>query len=128
MNYKLLLVLLGVALPGLAMGQDSANYQCAHGDLQRRVEIVYETGGAMPCEVQYHKDTEAPGEHQVLWRANNEAGYCEARASEFVVKLEGWGWDCGSDAPSAPEPASEPDAPAEPDDTEALAPADESDS
>ena len=34
------------------------------------------------------------GAEQVLWRATNEAGYCEARAEEFLEKLESWGWQC----------------------------------
>jgi hypothetical protein len=49
-----------------------------------------------------------------------------------VAKLEGWGWDCGAAAPSAPaepaaapEPAEAAEAPA--DTTGDLAPADEED-
>ena len=107
-------------LCGVALAQDAGDYQCSHGDLQRRVEIVYETGGAMPCEVHYHKDTEAPGEHQVLWRAESELGYCEARATEFKAKLEGWGWHCATS-----ELAADADTVTETDDTEELAPAEE---
>jgi hypothetical protein len=90
----------------------------------------------VPCEVHYFKDTELPGENQVLWTATTEAGYCESKAEEFVAKLREWGWDCGPGveaeaAPeaateSAPEPAPEENAEPEPitDDTEALEPAD----
>ena len=118
MNKRYLLILPAIAMSGVVVAQDGP-YQCSHGDSQRRVEVIYETGGAMPCEVRYHKDTEAPGEHQVLWRAATEAGYCEARASEFITKLEGWGWSCGAGAVTA-EPAA-----TEADDTDALAPAEE---
>jgi hypothetical protein len=45
--------------------------------------------------VHYYKDTEMPGEQQVLWTAENDASYCESKAMELVTKLEGWGWDCG---------------------------------
>ena len=124
MKLQKCLVLVTLALPGMLMAQDGGNYECSHGDLQRRVEIVYGAGGSMPCEVHYHKDSEAPGEDQVLWRADNETGFCEARTSEFIARLEGWGWNCGK-AAVAPEPAGEP---VEPDDTEALVPADDAES
>ena len=109
-------------LPTMAFAQDSNNYQCSLNDLTRRVEIFYETGVTVPCEVHYYKDTEMPGERQVLWRAANEEGYCEAKAAEFVQKLEGMGWSCtaGAAAPAASEEMA-----GEPDDTDALAPAEE---
>ena len=72
-----LVVLTAAFLPFASLAQNQNNYQCSHGDLKRRVEIVYETGVTVPCEVHYYKDTEAPGEQQVLWRALKEEGYCE---------------------------------------------------
>ena len=109
-------------LPTLAFAQGGNNFQCSLDELTRRVEIFYETGVTVPCEVHYYKDTEMPGERQVLWRAANEEGYCEARAAEFVAKLEGMGWTCreGAAAPAAGEEAA-----VEADDTDALAPAEE---
>ena len=91
--------LVGV-VPGIAAAQDADRYQCTYGDLTRRIEIVRETGVLVPCEVHYYKDTEAPGEQQVLWRAQREEGYCEARADEFVEQLSDWGWSC-SNSPDA---------------------------
>ena len=91
-----------------------------NGALQRRVQVIYETGVSTPCEVHYFKDTESPGESQVLWRALNEEGYCEAKASEFVAKLESWGWACTSGDTAAD--------PGQADDTEALAPSEDSES
>jgi hypothetical protein len=91
--------------------QDSAGYVCSLDDAVRRVEILYETGVTVPCEVHYYKDTEMPGERQVLWRARNEEGYCEARAAEFVEMLRGMGWTCRATGQS--------------DDTDALSPAEE---
>ena len=131
MNSKFLIPLLLVAVPGLALAQDSG-YQCTHGDLVRRVEIYTEPGMTVPCEVHYYKDTEAPGESQVLWSAESQEGYCEAKTEEFVAKLQGWGWNCSaaSAAVSAPdaEPAAEPEAEegAAPsyDDTDVLSPGD----
>jgi hypothetical protein len=104
----------------------------------RRVEVVQSTPEPVPCEVLYFKDSEAPGERQVLWSAGSDAGYCEARAAEFVAQLGGMGWACGTavraetpaesatpaaatGAAAAPAPAAPP-APSEPpaDDTDAL--------
>lgn len=88
---RLAVMSLMTCLPVIAFGQE---YRCAQGDLQRRVSIVHEAGVTVPCEVHYYKDTEAPGEREVLWSAQNESGYCEARTEEFIEKLRGWGWNC----------------------------------
>lgn len=109
------------------MAQDAPIYECANGDLQRRVQVIYETGVTVPCEVHYFKDTESPGDSQVLWRALNEEGYCETKAAEFAAKLEGWGWSCSAPAASEVAPAMDDAAPAEEDDTDALAPSGDSD-
>lgn len=119
MNSRYMLMLLASVLPGLAFAQGSESFQCSYGDLQRRVEILHETEMSVPCEVHYYKDTESPGERQVLWSATSQAGYCEEKAEEFVARLRGWGWDCGQDV----EPESIPE---EPDDTEALTTGEES--
>lgn len=104
-------------LPALAFTQDAANYVCTMNDLTRRVEIFHETGVSVPCEVHYYRDAEAPGDRQVLWRANNEEGYCETRTTEFIAKLESLGWSCATGAPAIEDMQG--------DDTDALAPADE---
>jgi hypothetical protein len=122
-----LTILTAAALPGLSLAQDNNNFNCSNGDLQRRVEIVYETGVTVPCEVHYYKDTEAPGERQVLWRALQQEGYCEEQTRQFITQLASWGWDCTQSVDAAPEmdKSDMPDEPAEADDTEALAPVDE---
>ena len=124
MKSKYVIFLLATALPCVAFGQGTTSYQCSHGELTRRVEILTDPGVSVPCEVHYHKDTEAPGERQVLWSATKEVGYCERKTEEFITKLRGWGWDCGqgSTAPAATEAA------ATVDDTEALTLAEESES
>ena len=81
-------------VPVLAFAQNENDYRCTLDGKVRRVEIVYETGVAVPCEVHYYKETEAPGERQVLWNARNESGYCETRTRDFVAQLESWGWAC----------------------------------
>lgn len=147
MNDKFLAVLLAAMLPSLSFGQGAQSYHCSYGELQRRVEILYETGVTVPCEVHYYKDTEAPGERQVLWRALNETGYCERKTEEFIARLRDMGWQCeqgssagqvdepeqvddsGQDAEPAQADDSDQDAePAQDDDTEALIPGEEDES
>lgn len=123
--YGLVLILVA----GTASGQET--YQCVLGELTREITVVYETGVSVPCEVHYHKTVEAPNDVQVLWRAMNEEGYCEARAGELAAKLQDLGWQCGmaSDAaestPAESSPADEMAEMDDTDDTEALAPAEE---
>jgi hypothetical protein len=112
-----------IFLPVLAIAQDQQSYQCTSGELTRRVEIFSEPGVAVPCEVHYYKDTEAPGERQVLWRAQNDAAYCASKAQEFIAKLNDMGWDCGQQA-EVDEPV-DADESESVDDTDALTPADE---
>ena len=96
MSSRLAFFLGSVALPILATAQDGQNYRCTNGDVVRRVESVYASGAAVPCEVRYYTDTEAPGAPEVPWNAQNQTGYCEARAEELVSNLRGWGWDCAA--------------------------------
>ena len=73
----------------------TTNRICVLQGLVRRVEVVYETTGeSLPCAVNYYKDSEAPGEANTLWSAQNIDGYCEEKAENFVSKLESWGWVC----------------------------------
>jgi len=79
-------------------------YVCTQGSTERKIEVVYLGAGTVPCEVRYTKD----GTTQVLWSAQTEEGFCEARAAEFVEKQRGWGWECvetGAEmsTPAAPE-------------------------
>ncbi len=117
-NFILVASLAGI--PVAASGQDSDSYTCTHGELVRRVVIMSEPGFSVPCQVDYYKDTEAPGESQILYSAEKQAGYCEEKTAEFIAKLEGWGWSCSSSS----EEMTEGDAPEEAvtDDTDALTP------
>ena len=70
---------------------------CRLGELTRSIEVVYSAPGqATPCEVLYRKAAE--GTVETLWRAANEAGYCEARAREFAARLERLGWACARES------------------------------
>lgn len=133
MNNKFLLVSLALLSPGLVFAQAVTSYECTFDGMQRRIVILTEPGVTVPCQVQYYKDTELPGEVQTLWTANSDASYCDSKAAEFAAKLEGWGWSCAAggqantvpahedEVESDPEPESEADEAT--DDTEALEPA-----
>lgn len=127
-------------LPTLVIAADDSETQCTYNGLVRRVAVMSEPGVSVPCEVHYYKDSEAPGEDQVLWSADSQAGYCEEKAAELIAKLEGWGWQCSAGAaapeePAAPEAPMEPGQPEQPeqpeppmepaDDTEDLEPAED---
>jgi len=120
MQKRCLITVLLTIIPGVALSQNVTNYQCTYGDLMRRVTIIYEPGRTVPCEVHYYKDTEAPGEPQVLWRAVNEAGYCEAKTEEFVAMLTESGWSCSDASAAVATPVEEPGELR--DDSDALAP------
>ena len=94
--------------------------ECTQGNLTRTVSVVYANPGQpVPCEVLYEKPSEQ--QSMTLWRAQNEVGYCEARASEFVEKLKNLGWDCTESAATAALPEPTDEATAADVDTEATA-------
>lgn len=75
----------------------ATRFSCSYDNMVRSIEVVYEQPGfTVPCSVVYHKETESPGDIKTLWSADNQAGYCEEKATEFSDKLEGFGWDCQS--------------------------------
>lgn len=87
------------AIQGNVLGQESDirtdRSICQSGNAERRVEIVYfDQVKEVPCEVHYYKDSEESSESQTLWRAENQAGFCERKLTEFVDKLSGLGWNC----------------------------------
>ena len=69
------------------------SWSCRHDNDVREVDIMQPESSPVPCEVVYKKLTEGV-EDQVLWNAQNDGSYCEAKANEFIAKLEGWGWTC----------------------------------
>jgi len=99
------LIIGSLFFPGLvahATGQESMRQGdaalCKIGEIMRRVEIrYYEKEKSVPCEVHYYKDTEEPGTDRILWRAQNETGFCENKMSAFVDELSGFGWYCASE-------------------------------
>lgn len=80
--------------------QSADKYICSLDNQQRVIEVVYShPTDVVPCAVKYHKaDTT-----DILWRAENQAGYCEMKADEFATKQQTWGWQCEhlTDTPKA---------------------------
>ena len=77
-------------------------YVCLYGGNERIIHVSYPVPDSkVPCDVVYEKDNG----QQVLWSAQNEEGYCEAKAIDFVEKQRGWGWDCSLMAAAEEVPA-----------------------
>ena len=68
---------------------------CTNKGKTRSINVTYEDPQKKNnCKVIYHKETENPGNEQVLWTAKVEYNYCQTKAKDFVARLEGWGWNC----------------------------------
>ena len=93
------LILISLLSSGSVVASDFQATLCQHGEQQRKVEVVYPMGTPIPCEVHY---TKASGT-QVLWKAEGESGFCEAKASALIEKQKGWGWQCEMITPEEPE-------------------------
>lgn len=66
-------------------------YRCSLEDSQRLIQIIYLVPDQeVPCEVHYHKD----GEQELLWRADNQGGFCERKAENFAEQHQEWGFAC----------------------------------
>jgi len=84
-----LLVLALSMLASICLADET--YVCTYGQQERVISVVYQDQEMkVPCEVRYEKD----GTTTTLWTAENEAGYCEQKAEDFVQKQREWGWIC----------------------------------
>jgi hypothetical protein len=93
-----LVLVLGVA--GTWQTTLAAEFECRHGDLMRRVEV--NTGDAVQdaaCEVRYWRNASAAGDGEVLWRANQDLDFCDAKARDLLGRLERGGWTCTASDP-----------------------------
>ena len=88
--FRLTLLAAVLALPVNAL---ASAWSCSHGNNVREVWIDRPADAYVPCDVMYHKITEG-AESTSLWNAQNDDSYCEEKASEFIAKLESWGWVC----------------------------------
>lgn len=84
------LVLLLLCAPFTAYAD---SWSCRQVNNVREVHIERTTPNPVPCQIVYRKLTEGV-EDQVLWSAEFDPNYCDARAREFISKLESFGWVC----------------------------------
>lgn len=71
--------------------QDDYSVLCQDGSRERRINVLYERDGrSVPCEVHYVTDW---GDTQ-LWQAQQQRGYCEAKAVSLIRRLSERGWAC----------------------------------
>ncbi len=89
---KITSLLIGIALAGApAVASD-----CEYGQLNRSISVRYDVPGQpVPCQVLYVKHDE--GVESTPWSAENEGGYCEAKAAELHQTLIDLGWVCSED-------------------------------
>lgn len=93
LSFRLLLVIVPLAVMSRVWADTT--YICQKGGQIREIHLVFEVEGqSVPCSVFYRK---ASGD-QVLWKAESEQGYCEAKTEAFVEKQRSWGWRCEIDA------------------------------
>ncbi len=80
---------------GQALATDTHLFACRRGDEGRRVEIHYVVQGQpLPCEVTFYKDNGVLEQHETLWYAQYQVGFCEQQAQTLVDRLKGAGWQC----------------------------------
>ncbi|BAJ03619.1 hypothetical protein [Shewanella violacea] len=89
MQYQVIAIFTGLILSVTANA--SEQYICELDNQQRIIEVIYKNPlESVPCQVNYRKKNSS----ETLWQAKNQAGYCEAKADEFAIKLESLGWRC----------------------------------
>lgn len=86
------MTMLVTLLAGTQVAQASS-WTCEHGNLVREIRVERTSDESAPCQVVYNKDAEGQGS-SVLWSAENDAAYCDAKADELAEKLQGYGWSC----------------------------------
>ena len=69
---------------------------CTYDKKVRKVHLDYPTGQQVPCTVIYEKPTE-DGSRKIMWEAQQQIGYCETKANEFIEYLRTNGWNCKKD-------------------------------
>ena len=86
-------ILLILAAMTIAPAAHAESWICEHGTLIREINVQRDTAAAAPCSVAYDKQSEGQGV-KVLWNAQNDGAYCDAKANGLAEKLQGMGWSC----------------------------------
>lgn len=83
-----------IALLAVTYNAQATSWTCSHDNKVREIHIQSASpDSAVPCSVVYKKISEGV-EDQILWSAENDASYCEDKASAFIDKQTSWGWTC----------------------------------
>lgn len=86
--------LLAASNAGNAEPINNYTYVCELDNSQRLIEVVYLLPDQkVPCEVRYQKDDDKT---EVLWRADNQEGFCESNAQNLIKQQREWGFECTS--------------------------------
>ena len=86
-------IILAVSI--LPTAANAESWICDHGNLIREISVERATTEPVPCSVNYNKESEGLGS-SVLWTANADGSYCDAKANGLAEKLEGLGWSCSA--------------------------------
>jgi hypothetical protein len=100
-------LLYALVQPGAAMAGETESFTCTLSDQVRRIDRVFEPGGA-PCTVQYYRNNQPP---QTLWRARESGSVCVDGVRKMIQDFRASGYSCTgapTDAASMPEPAPAP--------------------
>ncbi|VAW61962.1 hypothetical protein MNBD_GAMMA09-887 [hydrothermal vent metagenome] len=85
--------ILATALFSLSYSTFAGSWSCRHDNNVREIQVQESTSEPVPCSVLYRKLTEGV-EDQILWTAENDAGFCAEKAQMLVDKQISWGWTC----------------------------------
>ena len=90
--------------PAAAVAEQTEVFTCTKTDQVRRIERVFEPGGA-PCTVRYYRNNQPP---QTVWRARESGSVCVEGARKMVQDFRAAGYSCTgapTDAAAVPAPA-----------------------
>ena len=82
-----------LAMLTLPSAVNAESWICEHDTLVREINVERSTSEPVPCSVSYDKASEGQGV-SVLWNAQADGAYCDAKADGLAEKLSGLGWSC----------------------------------
>ena len=97
-------LLCALVQPTTAMARETESFTCTLTDQVRRIERVFEPGGA-PCTVEYYRNDQPP---RTLWRARESGSVCVDGVRKMIQDFRALGYSCTgapTDAAAVPEPA-----------------------
>jgi hypothetical protein len=100
-------LLCALVQPTVAMAGETESFTCTLNDQVRRIERVFEPGGA-PCSVEYYRNDQPP---RTLWRARETGSVCVDGARKMIQDFRAAGYSCTgapTDAAAMPAPAPAP--------------------